>query len=144
VAEDLERKQMRNLIIMAMLVLATACTSKTAVENKDHVTKFGLITEKEEVDMDQVKKESKTNTNVYASVNSGGGVSIGIGFLVGMLGSDEPEENPVRYEINLIDGGEITIYHMSRLFEVDDCVAITLHEDEKENPPSMERSKDSC
>ena len=135
---------MRNVILMMILVLGTACSSKTAVEDKDQITKFGLITEKEEVDMDQVKKESKTKTNVYASVNSGGGVSIGIGFLVGLLGSDEPEENPVRYEINLLDGSVITIYHMSRLFEVDDCVEITLHEDEEENPPSMERSKDGC
>ena len=135
---------MRNLILMMILVLSAACSSKTAVENEDQITKFGLIAEKEEVDMEQVKKESKTNTSVYASVNSGGGVSIGIGFLVGLLGSDEPEENPVRYKVELVDGSEITIYHMSRLFEVDDCVMITLHEDEEENPPSMERSKDGC
>lgn len=135
---------MRNLILMMILVLSAACSSKAAVENEDQITKFGLIAEKEEVDMEQVKKESKTNTSVYASVNSGGGVSIGIGFLVGLLGSDEPEENPVRYKVELVDGSEITIYHMSRLFEVDDCVMITLHEDEEENPPSMERSKDGC
>ena len=137
---------MRNLILIVILLLGTACSSKTAVENEDQVTKFGLITEKDEVDMDQVKKEGKNKTSVFASVNSGGGVSIGIGFLVGLLGSDEPEENSVRYEVKFLDGEEITIYHMSRLFEVDDCVMITLHEDDEDNehPPSMKRSKDGC
>ena len=135
---------MRKLILMTILVLITACSSKDVVESENQIVKFGLITEKEDVDIDQVKKESKTKTSVFASVNSGGGVSIGIGFLVGLLGSDASEENPVRYEVELVDGSEITIYHLSRHFEVDDCVMITLHEDEVENPPLMERSKDGC
>jgi hypothetical protein len=135
---------MRKLMLMTILVLITACSSKDVVESENQIVKFGLITEKEDVDIDQVKKDSKTKTSVFASVNSGGGVSIGIGFLVGLLGSDESEENPVRYEVKLVDGSEITIYHLSRHFEVDDCVMITLHEDEAENPPSMERSKDGC
>ena len=135
---------MQKLILVAILLLVTACSSKSAVESENQIVKFGLISEKEEVDLDQMKKKSKTKTSVYASVGSGGGVSIGIGFLVGLLGSDESEENPVRYEVQLVDGGDLTIYHISRHFEVDDCVMITLHEDEDEIPPLMERSKDGC
>ena len=135
---------MPKLILMSLLVLITACSSKDVVESETQIVKFGLITEKEDVDIDQVKKDSKTKTSVFASVGSGGGVSIGVGFLVGLLGSDESEQNPVRYEVELVDGSEMTIYHLSHHFEVDDCVMIMLHEDEVENPPSMERSKDGC
>ena len=135
---------MRCWILVMIVVLITACSSKSVPENKAMVTKFGLITAKEEVDLDQVNKESKTKTNVYASFSSGGRVSIGIGFLVGLFDSDEVPETPIRYEVGLLDDSEITIYHLSQHFEIGDCVVITMHEDIDENPPSMERSKDGC
>jgi hypothetical protein len=44
----------------------------------------------------------------------------------------------------LKDGGQFTIYHDSRDFEVEDCVEITVYPDEDKHPPTMERNKDAC
>ena len=135
---------MRHCFLALLLMLGTACAGKSAQENEATATKFGLISSKQEADPEQVEKDSKTRTSVFASFSSGGGVSVGLGFLVGLFDSGETEENPIRYQINLLDGSEITIYHLSRHFEVNDCVVITMHEDMEQNPPSMERSKDGC
>ncbi|MEM7563862.1 MAG: hypothetical protein AAF353_12545 [Pseudomonadota bacterium] len=133
---------MKHGIMILSLILLTACSSKSIEQSSPPETKFGLITEKEEVDLKN--QDSKTRTSVFASVSSGGRVSVGIGFLVGLFNSGKKEENPVRYEVSLLDGSEITIYHSSRHFEVDDCVQITLHDDTEETPPDMERSKAGC
>ena len=119
---------MRRWLLVLMLMLATACTSKAVPENTEVVTKFGLITAKEEVELGQVEQSSKTRTSVYGSVSSGGGIRIGVGFLVGLFDSEQLEEDPIRYDVKLLDGSEIEIYHLSRNFEVDDCVMITLQE----------------
>lgn len=136
---------MRILILILIALLAFGCSSKKAVvEKAQAITKFGIITAKEEVDMEAVEKESRVRTSVYASVSSGGGVSIGLGFLLSPFFSSESEEDAVRYQVEFLDEGEITIYHLSHQFEVDDCVEITVYPNEDENPPTMVRSKDGC
>ena len=133
---------MKPWILLPCLTLLVACSGKTAEDGGQPETKYGLITAKEEVDLDS--DDSNTRTRVFASVSSGGGVSVGFGFLVGLFNSGKKEENPIRYEVSLLDGSDITIYHSSRHFEVDDCVKITLHDDQDESPPDMERSKQGC
>ena len=108
------------------------------------VREDGIITDKEAVDLETAESRTNVDTSIYASVSSGGGFSIGLGFLLAPFKSSESKEDPIRYEIEFLDGGEITIYHLSSLFEIDDCVEITAYPDESEEPPTMVRSKDGC
>lgn len=138
---------MRYLIILITAMLLFGCSSKSAHEDgAEIITKVGVVAAKEDVSMNDVEKDTATRgrTSVYGSVSSGGGVSIGIGFLLGAFSSGSSDPDPVRYEINLLDGGQMTIYHDSRDFEVDDCVKIIVHPDEKKHPPVMERNKGGC
>jgi hypothetical protein len=106
------------------------------------------IAAKEDVDMDQVETGTgSTRTSVYGSISggsSGSRISIGLGFLLGGFSSGSSEPEPVRYEVDLVDGGQMTIYHDSKDFEVGDCVKITVHPDEKKYPPTMKRNKGGC
>lgn len=136
---------MRYSLILISALLLFGCSSKSTHE-AEVIIKIGVIAAKEDVNMDDVEKERSTRgrTSVYGSISSGGGVSIGIGFLLSPFISGGSDPDPVRYEVNLIDGGQMTIYHDSQDFEVDDCVKITVHPDEKKHPPTMKRNKDGC
>ena len=126
-------------------MLLFACSSKQAQQAEaEIITKIGVIAAREEVSMDEVERGTRGRTSVYGSVSSGGGVSIGIGFLLGAFSSGGSDPEPVRYEIDLLDGGQMTIYDDSRDFEVGDCVKIRLHPDEKKHPPEMQRNKGGC
>jgi hypothetical protein len=138
---------MRYSIILITALLLFGCSSKSTHEDDaEIITKIGVIASREDVSMDDVEKDTGTRgrTSVYGSVSSGGGVSIGLGFLLGSFSSGSSDPEPVRYEVNLIDGGQMTIYHDSRDFEVEDCVKITVHPDEKKHPPTMKRNKGGC
>lgn len=131
------------IYLLTVLLLLGCGSKKPAFDEADIITKTGVITAKEVVSMDEVKRSSNTRTNVYFSVSSGGGVAVGIGVLLSpWMASKEIE--PVRYEVKLNDGGEMTVYHESRDFEVDDCVKIRIYPDEEKNPPSMRRDRDAC
>ncbi len=135
---------MRTGIYLLTLLLLLGCGSKkAAIDEADIITRVGVITAKEVVSIDEVKRDSNTRTNVYFSVSSGGGVAVGIGVLLSSFVGNKDIE-PVRYEVKLDDGGEMTVYHDSRDFEVDDCVRIRVYPDEEKNPPSMRRDRDAC
>lgn len=138
---------MRNAVLASLLLLAVACGSKSSQPSEPPIVKFGVIAAKKEVSKDQVETATRGTTSVYGSISTGGRVSIGVGIgvLLGTFGSSSSsDDQPVRYDVNLQDGGQITVYHESALFEVDDCVRITVYPDEQEHPPDMERSKDGC
>ena len=133
---------MRLLMIPLALLLLFGCSSKSATSD-EVVNKTGVITLKEVVDPESLK-QGKTRTSVFGSVSSGGGVSIGLGFLLGSIGSGEAKQNPVRYRAKLLDGSEVNFYHLSPDFEVGDCVEIGMHEDMEKHPPTMKRSPGDC
>jgi len=134
-----------SLLILSVFLIAACSTRNTAHEDADIITKVGLIRAKDDVSMQQVEQDSKrVSTSVHARVSSGGGFSIGLGFLFSQLGTGGSDIDPVRYEVELLDGGQMTIYHDSRDFEVDDCVEIIVHPDEKKHPPTMKRNKGGC
>lgn len=136
---------MRYGFFILVLLFSVACGNKQAAENQDEpITRFGVIVAKEVVDIEAVESHSDIQTSIFAGFSSGGGVSIGLGFLLSPFKSSQSEENPIRYEVKLQDGGETTIYHLSNLFEIDDCVEITAYPDGEEEPPTMVRSKDGC
>lgn len=139
---------MRLAIPLIVLMLLLGCSSKSSHEEarSQAIVKYGLIASKEDVSVEQARSSTRSNTSVYGSISSGGGVSIGIGIgvLLGSIGSGSSKPQPVRYEIDLVEGGQITIYHESRDFEVGDCVEIAVFEDESKHPPSMRRDKDGC
>jgi len=136
---------MRYAIILLGALLVFGCSSKSAREGEaEIITKIGVIGAKEDVSMDQVEKDRRSRTSLYGSISTGGRVSIGIGFLLSPFLSGGSDPEPVRYEINLSDGGQMTVYHESRDFEVDDCVEIRVHPDEKKHPPTMQRNKGGC
>jgi hypothetical protein len=142
----MENGTMRYSILMIILLL-TGCATKSSHEDAQAIVKHGIIASKRDVSMDQVETgTTRGTTSVYGSISSGGGVSIGIGIgvLLGSIGSGGSQPQPVRYDVDLQDGGQITIYHESRDFEVDDCVEITVYPDEDEHPPTMKRDKGGC
>ncbi len=136
---------MRLSIFLLTALLVFGCSSKSVQPDAAEVIKkIGLITVKQDSSRDEIEQDSGVRTSVYGSVSTGGRVSIGIGFLLTPLFSGDSETDPVRYEIDLQDGGQITIYHQSRDFEVDDCVEITVYPNEAENPPTMKRKPGAC
>ena len=139
---------MRYSILITIILLA-GCSSKSSHEDAaaQAVVRHGIIASKRDVSMDQVESNTtRGRTSVYGSVSSGGGVSIGIGIgvLLSSIGSGDSDARPVRYDVDLQDGGQITIYHESRDFEVEDCVEITVFPDEKDHPPTMRRDPGGC
>jgi len=136
---------MRYSSLLLAVVLVFGCSSKKPTEDEaEIITRVGVIIAKEDVNMEQVEEDSKVRTTVYGSVSSGSGVSIGMGFLLSPFFSSDSDRDPVRYEVDLKDGGQITVYHESQDFEVDDCVEITIYPDEEKNPPAMKRDKGGC
>jgi hypothetical protein len=143
-ADVAQTRIMRILLLLLVAVVVGACSSKQAHEEEvEIITRTGLITVKEDVSLNDVEKDSKTRTSVYGSVSSGGGISIGLGFLLGSS-SSRSDPDPVRYEVNLQDDSKVTIYSQSRDFEVGDCVEIRSHPDEKKHPPVMKRKAGGC
>jgi len=139
---------MRYSILLASVLLVFGCSSKNAHEDDaEIITKIGVITAREDASMNDVEKDKNVSTSVYGSVSSGSGgsgVSIGIGVLLSSFLSGDSDQDLVRYEVDLNDGGQFTIYHDSRDFEVEDCVEITVYPDEDKHPPTMKRNKDAC
>ena len=136
---------MRYSIILISALLLFGCSSKSTQQSEaEIITRVGVIAAREDVNMDDVEKDTGGRTSVYGSVSTGGRVSIGIGVLLSSFTSGGSDPEPVRYQVDLIDGGQMTIYHNSRDFEVDDCVIISVHPDEKKHPPTMKRNKGGC
>ena len=135
-------------ILLLSALLAFGCGSKTPhQDDAEVITRIGVITAKEDASLNDVEQDSGRRTSVYGSVSSGSGgtsVAIGVGVLLSSFFSSDSEPELVRYEVDLKDGGQFTIYHDSRDFEIDDCVEITVHPDENKHPPTMKRKKDAC
>ncbi len=130
------------IYLLTLVVLLGCGSNKAPVEVADVITRVGVITAKEVVSIDEVRRN--THTSVYVSATSGGSVAVGIGVLLGSWMSGGSDVEPVRYEVRLEDGGEMTVYHESPDFEVDDCVRIRIYPDEEKDPPSMRRDRDAC
>ena len=136
---------MRSTIMLLMLALLTGCASSSATENDaEFVTRIGVIMGKQVIDPENPGGDKQTNTSVHASVSSGSGLSIGLGFLVSAMSGGSSEKHPVRYQIELLDGEPITVFHESDLFEVEDCVEISSMAGDEETPSLMKRIKDGC
>jgi len=135
---------MRATILLLAALLVFGCGSKKASENEaETITKFGIITAKEDVEMMDVEEGSGSNSSVYSGVSSGGGFGIGLGIFLSP-GSDSGPVEPMRYQVELKDGGQITVYHDSHDFEPGDCVEITVYPGEEEYQPTMKRIRDGC
>lgn len=140
-----EKCKMRYSILLLSALLVFGCSSKKpGGDSAEVITRLGVISAKVDSSLNEVEKDSRTRTSVYGSVSSGGGVSIGLGFLLSNVFSGDSEPQLVRYEVDLKDGGQFTIYHDSLDFEVGDCVEITVHPDEDKHPPTMRRKKGAC
>ena len=134
---------MRSAIFLLTLLLLGGCAAKKPAED-EYVTRVGVITSKAVVDPEQARSQGRVNTSVSASVSSGGGFSIGLGFLLGSFSQGSSKKPAVRYTVEQADGEQATIYHESDVFEVGDCVEIRSIPDDDNNPPLMKRLKDGC
>jgi hypothetical protein len=128
-------------LLLSLLLLAGCATSKPSAD--DYVTRTGVIVSKAVVDLEESAGGSKINSSVSVSASSGGGVAIGLGFLLGSL-SRSAEKPPVRYGVELEDGEQITVFHESDVFETGDCVEIKSLPDDAENLPVMKRRNEGC
>jgi hypothetical protein len=134
---------MRFAIALLTLAVLYGCTSKQPAES-DFVTRIGVIVGKEVVELEAGSTERRTNTSVSVGASSGGGFAIGLGFLLSPGSRSSDEKPPVRYRVELMDGEQMTVFHESNLFEVDDCVEVTFLADDDQNPPMMKRIKGGC
>ena len=134
---------MRIPVLLSSLALMAACATGQPDTKDEFITRVGVITAKEVVELEQAQRQSRVTTGV--SVSSGGGVSVGIGFLVSSLFSGSSNKAPVRYHVDVIGGETITVYHESDVFQVGDCVEVSsLANDEDKNPPLMKRIQGGC
>ena len=130
------------LLVMFWVMLLGGCAASKPAED-EFVTRFGVIKGKEVVDSEQAQS-SNTHVSTGVSVSSDRGVSIGIGVLLGSLGSGLSAESSVRYHVDLMDGEQITIYHESDQFLAGDCVEIRSVPGNESYPPQMKRIAGSC
>jgi hypothetical protein len=136
---------MRSWIVLSIVFLLCDCASTSpALKDTELVTRIGVIASKEVVDLEDSRNESRVNTSVSASVSSGGGLALGLGFLMSSLFIDTAENPPLRYRVDLLEDEQICVFHHSDLFEVGDCVEISTLADDDSTPPMMKRSKDAC
>ena len=136
---------MRVLVLVAAVCLSVSCAGKPGGSDRpEPIIKFGVIVGKEVVEMETVERDSRASPSFHASISSGGGVAIGLGFLMSPRWSSQTVESPVRYEVRIQDGNFATIYHLSSMFEIDDCVMLTVYPDGDSNPTEMVRSEDGC
>jgi hypothetical protein len=114
------------------------------LKDPQRVTRGDVISSREVVDLEDSRNESRVSTSVTASVSSGDGLAIGLGFLMSPLFSDTAENPPVGYRVDLLEGEQISVFHQSDLFEVGDCVEISTLPDDDTRPPVMKRVEDAC
>ena len=134
---------MRAVTFLLTLLMLAGCAASQPSED-DYLTRIGFITVKEVVDPEASGAKRNVTTGVSASVSSGGGLSIGLGVLLGSMSSSSPAQPPVRYRVELKGSEQITVFHESDLFEVGDCVEIRLLPGDDEKPPQMKRLKQGC
>lgn len=134
---------MRPAILLLTLLLLVGCATSKPSED-DYVIRTGVIVGKEVVEPEDASRRSKGSSSVSASVSSGGGVSIGLGFLLGSMSRGSAEKPPVRYRVELNGGEQITVYHESDLFEAGDCVEIRSLPGDDKNLPQMKRLSEGC
>lgn len=136
---------MRSTVMLLTLALLYGCAASSPADNDaELITRIGVIKGKEVVDPEIAGSDKQVNTSVHASVSSGGGLSIGLGFLVSALSGGTSPDHPVRYQVELLDGEPMTVYHESDLFEVEDCVEISSMAGDDEALPLMRRIKEGC
>ena len=136
---------MRTVTMLLSLALLAACATGQPTSDREFLTRVGVISVKEVVELDQVQSQGRVSTGVSASVSSGSGLSIGIGFLLSPLFKSSAEKAPVRYQVDLLDGESMSVYIDNDAFEVGDCVEVTtLVDDEDDNPPLMKRIVGGC
>ena len=99
---------MRFALIVLSLLLIAACAGKNAAhEDAEVITKVGVIKARDDVSMQQVEDErSRVDTRIGVGASSGGGVSIGLGFLFSKFGSNssDVEWKPARTAVSPATG----------------------------------------
>ena len=63
---------------------------------------------------------------------------------VSALSGDSSESQSVRDQMEHLDGEQITTFHDSDLFEVEDCAPIPTPVGDDKNPPIMKRLREGC
>lgn len=138
---------MRLFLFLFTLLFLSACSTKTpdSAAMPDVVNKTGVVVAKQVIPVHEIDDEGlNVDTRIFASIFSGGRISLGLGFLFSPSNSSETPVKPVRYEVKMMDGSEFVLYSENEDFEIDDCVDITIYEDVENHPPQMERNKDGC
>ena len=136
---------MRYLFLILLLINIVACSSKSMDDVPDVVNKTGRIINKEYVAIEEVSSGGvSVNPSIFASIFSGGRISLGLGFLFTSEDDSYTTETTTRYKIKMTDGSEMDIFSNSTQYQVDDCVEVIVHKDVENNPPRLERLEGGC
>ena len=138
---------MRILILICLLVFLPACANKSppGPDSVDYVQKTGRIIGKEFIEIDAVEESGlQVNPSIFASIFSGGRISLGVGFLFRSEDSGVSTEIHVRYEIKMLDDSELVIISQSQGFEIGDCVETIVYKNVEKNPPQLKHKKGGC
>lgn len=132
-------------ILLVIALLISGCSAKKSVRNDaGSMGITGVIIAREDADMIDFKDENRTSIGAYGGLSSGGGIGVGSGVFFSPWTSGSSTRPPMRYQVELIGGERMTVYHDSYDFQVGDCVEIDRHPDKKDRPPSMKRVKGGC
>ena len=134
----------RNILLVIVVALGGGCATTSPPPDAEAIVKLGRISERSRVSVDEARSRTAVNTNIYASVSSGGGISIGLGFLLSPFRSDDLSKRPIRYRIDLLDGDRMTVYHDDPDYGPGDCVEIRVYRDGNRYPPSLRRKPGAC
>ncbi len=134
----------RSITICFAALLAVGCASGGAPPADEVVVRAGTVVDRELVDTGEARSRTRVDTSIHARVSSGGGFAIGLGFLLSPFLSSGDTKQAIRYEIDLLDGDRMTVYHDDHGFYPGDCVEIRVHPDEEKYPPTLRRNPTAC
>ncbi len=134
----------RSILPWLVALLLGGCAAGGTPPQDELVVLAGIVVDRQLVDTGEARSKTRVDTSIHATVSSGGGFAIGLGFLLSPFLSSDEVKQAMRYDIDLIDGDRMTVYHDDRGFYPGDCVEIRVHPNQDRYPPTLRRNPAAC
>ena len=134
----------RSIPLWLGVLLLVGCAASNIPPEDELVVRAGIVVDRQLVDTGEARSKTRVDTSVHATISSGGGFAIGLGFLLSPFLSSDDVKQAMRYDIDLVDGDRMTVYHDDRGFYPGDCVEIRVHPNQQKYPPILRRNPAAC